>query len=115
MDGPQSLTLAILDEAQILRGFEQVDSREKWVHTKDRYPVPPGCDLGVGRYRLVQFMPGKFRFEALVHDKDGAVENLQKDINIIPVLARILGGPPFERKTDRADLVAYLQMFDAQG
>lgn len=112
------MNLAILDEAQILIGFETVDKPEKWVHTKDRFPVPDGCDLAVGRYQLKQYMPGKYRFEAIRHDKDGAVENLQADINIIPVLARIvatlLASGASASDFDRDQLAAYLKTLDAQ-
>lgn len=109
----KTFTLAVLDEASILVGYEKVASADKWVHTKNRYPVPNGCDLAVGRYRLMPSAPGKFKFEPIRHEKDAAVENLQADVNIIPVLARIAGGKASD--FDRKKLEAYLQTLDAQG
>lgn len=106
-------TLAVLDADQVLRGFEQVDSADKWVRTKDRFPVPDNCDLAIGRYRLVPSSPGKWKFVAIRHDKDSPVENLQADVDIIPVLARLVAGKG--SAFDREKLAAYLQTVDAQG
>lgn len=121
----KSFTLAILDADQILRGFEQVATSEEWVHSKERFPVPPECDLAVDRYRLVQFKPGKFRFEAIRHEKDEAVENLQADINAVPVIARLLAvalgvtkivtkADELGHESDKSTLGLYLKTYDAK-
>lgn len=117
MDTKQSYTLAILDEDQVLRGFETVDAAEKWIHTKDRFPVPDGCDLAVARYRLVEHRPGKFRFVAIEHGMDEAAENDAASVNVLAaltrsVLALVAGGKPREKDVGR--LTLWLGTIDAK-
>lgn len=113
----KTYNLAVLDDRQILRGFEQVESVDKWKQTKDRFPVPDECDLAIGRYALVEFRPGKFRFEALQHRKDGADENNAEGINALAAAARSIialagGGKP--STADIGRLVVWLGTYDAK-
>lgn len=117
MEKPQSFTLAVLDEAQVLRGFETVDAIERWVHTKDRFPVPHGCDLALGRYRLVEHRPGRFRFVAVEHALDAAAENDAGSINVLAALTRAVlalstGGKPTDKDIGR--LTLWLGTIDAK-
>ena len=77
-----SWTLAVLDGDGVLIAWEIVDDEALWVRSKTRFPVPNNCDLALKRYRLVEWRPGKSRFEPIVHRKEAAKENSEADVEL---------------------------------
>lgn len=106
---PGEWTLAVL-EGGVLVGFETVTDELLWVQSATRFPVPNGCDLALKRYKLVEWRPGKWRFDPINHRKDVGAENLTAEIRIVPVLARIVAGAP--RADDASLLAEYMSTFD---
>lgn len=106
--------VALLDDNGVLIGTKTC-TKEEWVHTKNTFPVPYGCDLALKRYKLQEWSPGKFRFEPIIHPRDGAKENHQLIAPIVGPLARIVmsqarGVSPKSEDLDKVS--AFLQTFD---
>lgn len=105
-----SRTIAILDSAAVLTGRIEAPTDEEWENAPPHLRFESGFDNALKRYRLVQWKPGKWRFEPIVHAKDGGEENVKSEIRIVPILARIAAGCP--RPGDTGALAEYLRTFD---
>ncbi len=107
-----SWTLAVLDETGVLTGFEIVHDEALWVRSKTRFPVPDNCDLAIGkRYRLVEWRPGKCRFEPIVHAKDAGAEN-NTDKIAFPQAAIVRAALGIGTGEDMTKLKEWLRSFD---
>ncbi len=114
-----SWTLAVLDGDGVLIAFEIVDDEALWVRSKTRHPVPDNCDLALKRYRLVEWRPGKCRFEPLIHAKDVSAENAAAELAFSTLdIARMISHLNRDGKVSLADetkLADFLQSMDGQG
>lgn len=112
--------LAVLDDAGVLVGWEFVDDELLWVPSPNRYPVALNADNALKRYRLViNKANGKGMFLPIVHEKDGADENVSPSVSVNPVfVAEALLELHETGKLDDASVKTcrdFLKSYDAMG
>lgn len=103
--------IAILAEDGTLIGRIAAPASVEW----DAYPIQcrfeNGFDNALGRYRLIEHEPGRWRFEPINHARDAAKENEAVFAQIAGPLARIVWGLARDRVAIRAEDVDALAEF----
>lgn len=110
--------IAILDDDGVLVGRVDGPTDAEWNKAPPELRFVNGFDNALHRYRLVEWKPGRFRFEPVVHEMDQAKENSQLLAPIVAPLTRVVLALAMNkptRKNDLDELVAYLKTFDAKG
>ena len=110
--------IAILNADAVLVGRVDSPSEVEWNKAPPELRFPNGFDNALHRYRLVQWAPGRFRFEPIAHAKDTAEENHEGSPKILAPLARAvvaLASAQTPAAGDVGKLVDYLKSFDAKG
>ena len=110
--------LAVLDADGVLVGRVDNPTDAEWDKAKPECRFLNGFDNALHRYRLAQWKPGRWRFEAITHEKDRADENLEGSPKILAPLARAvvaLASAQTPAAGDVGKLVDFLKSFDAQG
>lgn len=110
--------LAVLDDDGVLIGRVDNPSDAEWTKARPECRFVNGFDNALHRYRLVMWKPDRWRFEAVMHPKDDASENLERDAQILAPLARAviaLADGKNPSLVDLDKLVGYLKTFDAKG
>lgn len=114
----KSRALAVLDADGVLIGRVDNPGDTEWDKAQPECRFPNGFDNPLHRYRLAEWMPGRFRFEAVSHAKDKATENLEDAPQILAPLARIviaIASAQTPAASDVGKLADYLKTFDAKG
>lgn len=110
--------LAVLDDDGVLIGRVDNPTDAQWTKARPECRFVNGFDNALHRYRLVMWKPDRWRFEAIMHPKDDAAENLERDVQILAPLTRAviaLAGGKKPGALDLDKLVGYLKTFDAKG
>ena len=110
--------IAIVNAEGVLIGRIDGPTAAEWEKAKPECRFPNGFDNALHRYRLAEWKPGRFRFEAVAHAKDNASENLDDAPQILAPLARAviaLASAQTPAAGDVGKLVDYLKTFDAKG
>lgn len=110
--------LAVLDDDGVLIGRVDNPTDAQWAKARPECRFVNGFDNALHRYRLVMWKPDRWRFEAIMHPKDDAAENLERDVQILAPLTRAviaLAGGKKPGALDLDKLVGYLKTFDAKG
>lgn len=114
--------IAILNADGVLVGRINNPTDDEWKEAPPRFRFVNGFDNALHRYKLAEWKPGRFRFEAIVHAKDTAEENLEGSPKILAPIARMLlnaAGRHVYRDRDNLDdldrLEAFLKSLDAKG
>jgi hypothetical protein len=110
--------IAILNAEGVLIGRIDGPTDAEWEKATPERRFVNGFDNALHRYRLAEWKPGRWRFEAVVHEKDQALENLGNDPQILAPLARAviaLASGQTPAGGDVGKLVDYLKTFDAKG
>jgi hypothetical protein len=110
--------IAILNAEGVLIGRIDGPTDAEWEKAKPERRFVNGFDNALHRYRLAEWKPGRWRFEAVVHEKDQALENLENAPQVLAPLARAVIALASEQTpagSDVGKLVDYLKTFDAKG
>lgn len=114
--GPRAV--AIVNAEGVLIGRIDNPTDAEWDKARPECRFLNGFDNALHRYRLAQWTPGRWRFEAITHEKDRAGENLEGSPKILAPLARAvvaMASAQTPAAGDVAKLVDFLKSFDAQG
>ena len=114
-DAKARRVLAVFDSEGVLVGRNGMPTDEEWDAAPARCRFPHGFDNAVGRYKVVEYEPGRWRFEPIVHARDEKKENIELLAPIVGPLARVVfalstKGPT--RQEDIDALAAFLTTFD---
>ena len=71
--------IAVLDPKGVLVGRNDAPTDEEWNAAPEHLRFEHGFDNALKRYKLMQWKPGRWRFEAIVHRNDEGAENEAAD------------------------------------
>lgn len=109
--------LAVVDKDMVLVDRISSPTQEQWDAAPEHTRFEHGFDNRLKAYRLVEWKPGRWRFEPIVHEKDKGRENpaLHGDTFPVGAIARVVLATGQGRKANQQDLnavAAFCQTFD---
>jgi hypothetical protein len=122
--GPETATaanpraLAVLNADGLLVGRIDNPTDDQWANATPECRFVNGFDNALHRYKVVQWQPGRWRFEPVTHAKDQPVENLESAPQVLAPLARAviaIASAQTPAASDVGKLADYLKTLDAKG